>query len=533
MNLRDQLKLSDIALSNNDFIKAKTLLEEALKIYPDIFELNFKLGLVNNLLGNIKESINSYKKSISINPNFSPAYCNLGIIYDKLNNKDLAIKNYLTAIEIDPKNSNAHYNLGNTYFNIENLENAEKHYYLSISINPNNIYAYNNLLQIYDRTNNNIKLDEIVEKAKSVFGKNTIINFFEGISEYKKNNYKKVIQIYKSLNLDPNDRIKNIVKTNILAKCYDHVGMYNEAFEFFEKSNNITEDTYKNKFKKENYINLIKDRMIFFSKINSKIFKNDTVKLDNHTDPVFLIGFPRSGTTLLDTILRTHESIEVLEEKPLIQNLINEINVNIKGDFSNLSKIDDETIKKIRIAYFENRKKFLSINEKKIYIDKFPLNIIFIAEINRIFPKAKYILALRNPCDVVLSCFMQSFDPNDAMSNFYNLKDTSNFYHMVMSLWTKYLEILDIDTHIIKYEEIITNFDTSISSVINFLNLNWDNKLKEFNKTAEERGMINTPSYNQVIKPLYKNSMGRWKNYNKQLDSYIPYLEKWILNFKY
>ena len=104
MNLKQQLILCDKALSNNNFIEAKTLLEEIIKIYPNIFELNFKLALVNNFLGNIEESINYYKKSIVINPNFSPSYCNLGIIYDKLNDRSLAIKNYLIAIKVDPKN---------------------------------------------------------------------------------------------------------------------------------------------------------------------------------------------------------------------------------------------------------------------------------------------------------------------------------------------------------------------------------------------------------------------------------------------
>ena len=532
MGLKEIIKLSEIAINNKDFIKAINLLEKALAMHPNNFELNFKLGLIHNVLGKLNESINYYKKSVEINPNFSPAYCNLGIIYEKLNNEDLAIKNYLVAIEIDFENSNAHYNLANTYFKIEDFNNAEKHYILSIDTNSKNIYAYNNLLQLYDRTNDNVNLNKIVEKAKKVFGKNKVIIFFEGISEYKKNNYKRVIELYKNLELDPNDKVKNIVKSNILAKCYDHIGKYNEAFKFFEISNNITNDTYKDKFKKENYSKLIKSRLNFFSNINSKISKKN-IKLDNNTDPIFLIGFPRSGTTLLDTILRTHESIEVLEEKPLIQNMINEINIYIKDDFSNLSKINDETIKRIRLSYFENRKKIISLDKKKIYIDKFPLNIIFIAEIDRIFPNAKYILSLRNPYDAVLSCFMQSFEPNDAMSNFYNLNDTSNFYNIVMSLWTKYLEILDIDIHTIKYEEIVSDFEASVSSVINFLNLKWNDNLKEFNKTATKRSMINTPSYNQVNKPLYTNSIERWKNYKNQFNKHIGNLEKWITKFEY
>lgn len=533
MDLKQQLILCDKALGNNEFKKAKTFLEKIIKIYPDNFELNFKLALVNNLLSNIEESINYYKKSILINPNFSPSYCNLGIIYDKLNNKDLAIKNFLMAIKIDPKNFNAHYNLGNTYFNIEDLDNAERHYYSALNINPKNLYPYNNLLQIYDRTNNIIKLDEIIKSAKKFLGSNTIIKFFEGISEYKKTNYKKVITIFDNLELDHNDKLRNIVKTNILAKCYDHIGTYAEAYKFFETSNKITQENYKNKFKKDNYIKLIDNRLKFFSNINYKISTKNISKVDNNIDPIFLIGFPRSGTTLLDTILRTHQSIEVLEEKPLVQKLINEIDTFTRGDFSKLRKMNEQTIKKIRSTYFEDREKILSTKKNKSYIDKFPLNIIYIAELNLIFPNAKFIFTLRNPYDSVLSCFMQSFAPNDAMSNFYNLDDASNLYNKVMTIWKKYLEILNIDVHTIKYEEIVSNFDISISNLLNFLNLNWSNELREFYKTASKRSMINTPSYNQVDKPLYKNSIERWKNYKDYFDTNNYDLEKWVSDFKY
>ena len=102
-----------------------------------------------------------------------------------------------------------------------------------------------------------------------------------------------------------------------------------------------------------------------------------------------------------------------------------------------------------------------------------------------------------------------------------------------MSLWSKYLEILDLKTHVIKYEEIVNNFEPSISKLINFLNLKWNNDLKEFNKTADKRNMINTPSYNQVNKPLYTDSIERWKNYSDQIKDNISNLEKWVTNFKY
>ena len=132
-----------------------------------------------------------------------------------------------------------------------------------------------------------------------------------------------------------------------------------------------------------------------------------------------------------------------------------------------------------------------------------------------------------------MSCFMQPFIPNDAMANFYNLSDACKLYDQVFRLWTQYEEKLDIKFYKIKYEEIVENFETSILNLLKFLNLEWDNKLKEFYKTAENRGIINTPSYNQINKPLYTNSIGRWKNYKKYFEKLDPILKKWNSKFGY
>ena len=152
----------------------------------------------------------------------------------------------------------------------------------------------------------------------------------------------------------------------------------------------------------------------------------------------FSFGFPRSGTTLLDTILRTHNLIEVIEEKPIVEEFINDLKIKINNDLSNLENIDENFRHQMRNIYFKKRNKYTKFDKKKIYIDKLPLNLIFIGEIYRFFPNAKFIFALRNPYDVILSCFMQQFAPNDAMMNFTNLDDTSKFYDLSMTLYKRY-----------------------------------------------------------------------------------------------
>ena len=532
MNLKNTLEFANKAIADNNYLKAKLLLENEIKDNPKVFELNFKLGLVNNLLGDFKKSINYYEKSILLDPNYSPAFCNLGIIYDKLNNKNLAVKNYLEAIKKDPKNFKAYYNLGNCYLKNSDIENAEKNYYLSIDIRSDNIHPYINLFQIYDRSNNLKKLDIILKKAQNIFHKNPIILFFEGISEFRKNNFQNAIKIFEKLETDQIDISKNIVKNNTLAKCFDNLGMYDDAFKFFEKSNSLMQEMYKDKFEKKEYIKLVDERLNFFSQPNFKKWK-PVSHINNYQDPVFLVGFPRSGTTLLDTILRTHDSIKVFEEEPLVDKVIDKLHNYINKDFTKLDEIEESTIFELRSLYFENREKLLPTDKHKLYIDKLPLNIIFIGEINKIFPNSKFILALRNPYDSILSCFMQPFVPNNAMSNFYNLEDAILIYDKIMQLWSFYEEKLDINTHIIKYEEVVNNFDLSISALLKFLEIDWSDKLKEFYKTAEKRGIINTPSYNQINQPLYQKSIDRWKNYKKYFSGLEPSLIKWNSKFNY
>jgi len=236
---------------------------------------------------------------------------------------------------------------------------------------------------------------------------------------------------------------------------------------------------------------------------------------------------------LLDTILRSHPKVEVLEEKPVVDIFIRSLDKEINNDLNNLGKIDSSSVEKLRQIYFDNRNKYINFDSKKIYIDKMPLNLIHVGEIVRIFPGAKFIFAIRNPYDVILSCFMQQFSPNDAMANLTNFDDATNLYDLVMNLWFKYNEILSIKVQIVRYENVVENFNESINNLLNFLGLEWDDKVKEYYKTAENRGMINTPSYNQVNMPLYNKSINRWKNYeNKFLDN-KKILNKWTKKFDY
>lgn len=520
------------AIKNRDYKTGKELLEKVVKINPNIPEVINDLGLLNLNLENYDKAIELLEKAIQLKPDFSLALNNLGNALMKKKKFDEAIKNYKKAIDADIKNSHAYYNLATLYFKKNEIKNAEKYFNLAIQLSPKLISAYINLFELYDKSNQTENLKKVLNKAKDIFETDPLIDFFSGIYQFKKKNYYEVVRILDKVELNKNDRKRNSVKNEILAKSYDHIGSFNQAYEYFKKSNDTINDLAKEKFDKNIFINLVKKRMEFFKSFN---FKNwGSLKISKKSDdPIFLVGFPRSGTTLLDTILRSHQSIEVLEERPIIDKFIKYLEKKINNDLSNLNKIDENLCEEMRNVYFNERNNFINFDKNKIYIDKMPLSIVHVGELVRIFPNSKFIFALRHPCDTVLSCFMQNFSLNNAMLNFTNLNDATYLYNLVMSLWSQYSKFFKSNLHTIKYEEVVNNFDKSIRELLEFLNLEWSDDVKDFYKTASKREIINTPSYNQVNMPLYKKSIGRWKNYEKNFLESKQILDKWIKEFRY
>ena len=532
IELEQLLNSFDIAIKNKELKNAKIYFEKIVKINQSIAGVYYNLGKLELILENYNDSIELFQKTLKINPNLPTAEVNLGLAYSKSGNEKLAIKHYKHAISLDPKSYIAHFNLGSLYKKRGDLENSEKYLNNSIQINPKIIPAYNNLFELYDKSNQLEKLDLLIKRLQINFGGSPIIDFYSGILEYKKKNYFDVISTFEKIKLDHRDLKRLTVKNEILAKSYDYIGDYKKAFIFFEYANDSISKIYNNKFDKKIYLNFIKKRSVYFSNKNFNKWSPINFK-SKINDPIFLIGFPRSGTTLLDTILRSHPSIEVLEEEPIIDEMINSLEKIINNDFSKLENLDENLFNQIRTIYFEKRNQYINHDKNKIFIDKLPLNIVNVGEIVRFFPNAKFILALRNPYDSVLSCFMQTFSLNHAMSNFLNIDDAAELYDSVMNLWSSYSENLSIKSHTVKYENIVKNFDKTITDLINFLELEWSDNVKNFNETAKKRGIINTPSFDQVNIPLYSRSIDRWKNYEYNFINVKHILNKWVKKFNY
>ena len=244
--------------------------------------------------------------------------------------------------------------------------------------------------------------------------------------------------------------------------------------------------------------------------------------------PIFLVGFPRSGTTLLDTMLMGHPRLHVLEEVPLLDRVMAEV-----GELERLAELDADEVARLRALYFSALDEIAPAPEDATIVDKLPLNILAAPLIHRLFPDARFLLALRHPCDVALSCFMQGFELNDAMANFLDLGDTAALYDRVMGFWQSCRQIFPLRICELRYEALVADPEGALRSLLACLDLDWDARVLDHRRTAAGRGVVSTPSYNQVTRRVYGEASGRWQRYREQLAPVLPVLLPWAERLGY
>lgn len=245
--------------------------------------------------------------------------------------------------------------------------------------------------------------------------------------------------------------------------------------------------------------------------------------------PAFLLGFPRSGTTLLDTFLMGHPDTEVLEER----HLLGAAAEAVLGNVAHLPDRSPVQLEQARSAYFAELDRYVERSFPGLVVDKLPLNMLRVPLIHSLFPDAPIVFAQRHPCDAVLSGFMQSFRLNDAMACFLKIEDAADFYDAAMTLFTRSRDVLPVASHTLVYEELVADPGATLKPLIAFLGLEWRPELLDHRSTAKARGAIITPSYDQVIQPLSKVPSGRWRRYEKQLEPVLPILLPWAERLGY
>jgi tetratricopeptide (TPR) repeat protein len=247
--------------------------------------------------------------------------------------------------------------------------------------------------------------------------------------------------------------------------------------------------------------------------------------------PVFIVAFPRSGTTLLEQTLDAHPQLKSMDEQPFLkkaQDDLTEYGIRYPAELGRLSATQ---LQSIRARYWERARAKIELLPGQRLVDKNPLNLLRLPLIRRLFPDARIILAIRHPCDTVLSCFMQHFRAPDLALLCRDLPTLASSYRRAFDFWYAQWPLLHPVSCEIQYESFVADFRAQVRSLSEFLQLPWDDAMLAPGEHARAKGFISTPSYAQVIQPISSRSVGHWKAYeqhfNDVLPTLLPLIERW------
>ena len=508
--------------------------KKAISIDSNYAEANYNMGFALSSINKPEEAIVAYNNAISIKPNYSEAYCNLGNAYKEIGKLNEAIDFYRNAISINPKYAQVYNNLGKVFQEQDKLELAMDAYKKATSLKLEYSEAWTNGAEALEKWNKLDELDDWLKQAHKNFKiVPSDISYFQSKFLWRIKERKEALKLISTINLKTVSENRKQGFLNLKAKCFESSQNFSKAYDCFLEMNLLAK-------KSNTYLNSNSDKFFANTKnqleqLKLKLTSRATDSEDNGEtiSPIFLVGFPRSGTTLMDTILRSHSKIEVLEEKPTVVAAKAAIRKNGYNEIHN-KVFSIDIISEARSSYIkEFRKHIKSSDTNSVYIDKLPLNLIEVPLINQLFPSAKFILALRHPFDTILSCWMQDFEINAAMANMVDLDRIVDLYCIAMETFKICRSEYNLNVHTIRYEDLLEDLKGESSALLTFLDLTWETKMEDYRATALKRGRINTPSYSQVSQPIYKEAKYRWVNYKEYLDKYSDQIEPWIQEFGY
>ena len=456
--------------------EALTHHEKALAMRPDYAEAHSNLGNALKELGRTDEAIAHYKQAVTIQPHFAMAHYNLGIALDEQGQPEEAASSYEQALVINPDYAEAHHNLANALDELGRRDDAVSHYKRAIAIKPDYAEAHRNLARIRPDQTEVPAIEELLQ----------------------------------SPSLSETDAIHCHFA---LGNIYHKAKSFDKAFEHYETGNVLKRKAIS--YRSENFTTHV-DRLI---NVYSKNYFQETVSSGSESElPVFIVGMPRSGTTLVEQIVSSHARVHGAGE----QATLGQFERSIAKQFEASAPYPEcmpQCFGSIIPEYAEKYLKELSsyTHDAQRITDKMPDNFLRVGLIKTLFPKARIIHCQRNALDTCTSNFLNYFATGNAYS--FDLEELGHYYLDYERLMAHWLSVFSSEILNVRYEELVMNQEKISRQMVVYLGLEWDERCLEFHKS--ERAVHNFSSM-QVRQQIYTHSIDRWKDYENQL---APLLE--------
>lgn len=466
-----------IALRAGDAAAARAWLERADRAAPDQPAILNALGGALKQMGDADAARAAFTRAGE--KGHAEAWRNLGNLESAAGQIDAALSAYRRALALRETDALSHANIARLLERRGDLADARRHGERALALDPRNDVARIALAQVAGRERAYSEIDSLLAPviASSASKTNRALAF------------------------------------GLIGEAKDKTGAPREAFSAFQSANTLLDELYgaaRDDTRSPFHLGAIARMMA--------LAQGDWPQAADSSEraPIFLVGFPRSGTTLLDQILSGHPDIGAMEEKEA---------------FAAAVASGDTDVARVREAYWAHVAHEPGA-QRPIFVDKLPLNLVLWPLIRRVFPGAKIILALRDPRDVILSAYQQRFGMNVAMAHLLRLDTAAHYYDAAMALGVACWEREPERVCAVRYEDVVRDLEGEARRLTAFLGVSFDPAMLAFQRTAAARD-VNTPSRRQVAQPLYTSSVGRWRAYAEDLAPVLPVLESWVKRLGY
>jgi tetratricopeptide (TPR) repeat protein len=483
---------------------------------------NMQLASLFAETGKHPRAIHYYRAAHSLAPDNTTILCNLGHLLHEAGNYEEAIRLYQRAIELQPDTELFYINMAYTYQAMEKYRDAMRWYREARRVNPDSPAAAAGEANILHRTGDTSAAIELMQIFLPENKTNApLVTLYLNLAKVH-GDVENAISLAEVALVNPGtSRDETVQLLFALAAAHDARRNHDTAFRYLQQANNGVCTRYD----PEQQDKKVREVISFFSPETYASLPRSALDTDI---PVFILGMPRSGTSLVEQILATHDKVFAAGETQYIHRLASILGKNVDVSHSNypecLAALTGDDLTNQSMLYLEYLQKF-SPKAARI-TDKTPHNFLHIPFITLLFPNARIIHCRRHPMDTCLSCYFRQFSGGNDYS--YNLEHLARHYADYLALmehWKK-LGITMLD---ISYEDLVKDQEHWSRKIIEYCRLDWDRKCLEFYKTSRE---VPSASFDQVNQPLYPGSIYRWKNYATWLGPLRDILDTQITQYE-
>lgn len=523
------------AIAANDFPGAAAISDAALAqgfIDPVLYNAR---GLWLERQDRNEEALQEFQRARALAPRSYALLNAIGLCLIRLYRLDEAISAFDEAIRINPAYAPSHQRKGVALGMAGMPKLSADSFRRAVSLDPRNVEALANLASVAARNGEHETARRFADRALAINAHSPTAHAALAVSDLSEREFAAARSRLEPLLADSNlVGHGRAVVLGLLGDALDGESRFSEAFAAYQSANQELRRIHAPRFESRTSMSVMLEQLagwIAGSDDHCWRQKDDDAPTQPARRHVFLLGFYRSGTTLLEQVLESHPDVTTLEERDFLAEA-GERYLTTREGFDRLAQIDGPELERARLDYWDRVRTHGIACEGKMFVDKHPMNTAKLPLIRKLFPAARILFAIRDPRDVVLSCFRRHFEINGVMHEFLTLEGTAKLYDRVMDFAQVCRQKIPFEVFDHRYEDLVSDFEGQIRSVCDFLGLDFRESMMNFAATASGLD-IRSPSAQQVRRGLYTESVAHWFRYEAELAPVLPTLARWAERFHY